>query len=157
MKSFVINIYILFLLGCGLVNVKLKREIKQLDFRIEINQILSGTYTQDVFIISGDKLLILQKYIKKNGRLKIKKIYSKQINATILHEIKHIIDNLMKLENEYIKASLDGICWEINVQNEKTCKKITIENYSVKEINTLFNIINKMIPDKKPKLIDGLF
>ena len=111
-----------------------------------------GDIDENTFVIVGDKFFIFKNSTTKEGQSERKEIYSKRIKEAALKEIKQSSGALFVLEPEYIKAELGGVRWEISLTDNETTKKIIVENYSVKEIDTLFNLINKIIPEKKPIL-----
>ncbi|GAB4450469.1 MAG: hypothetical protein OHK0036_09240 [Bacteroidia bacterium] len=150
MKLSIVNICLFILLGCTSFKQGRQSDIKQVDFSLEIKQFVSGSYTQNTFVIVGDKFFIFQNSTTKEGQSERKVIYSKRVKANSLSEIKHASNLLFSLKSEYIKAAIGGLRWEITLADKERIKKIIVENYSVKELDTLFNLINKIIPDKKP-------
>ena len=152
MKLSIINICLFIFLGCTSFKTGGQGKAKQAAFNLEIKQVVSGSYTQNTFVIVGDKFFIFKNSTTKEGQSERKEIYSKRIKEAALKEIKQSSGALFVLEPEYIKAELGGVRWEISLTDNETTKKIIVENYSVKEIDTLFNLINKIIPEKKPIL-----
>lgn len=149
MKLSLINICFCIFLSCNSFK-SVYDKTTQADFNLEIKQFVSGSYTQQTFVIVENVFFIFQNTTTKEGQLERKKIYSKRIEESVLNEIKQITNSLLALESKYIKAELGGIRWEIILVNKDLTKKIIVENYSVKEIEMLFNLINKIIPNKKP-------
>lgn len=58
------------------------------------------------------------------------------------------------LESHYTDDKwIDGIYWEIEYSLGESSRKIAVGNMGVEEITTLFETINKCIPDDKPTLV----
>ena len=106
-----------------------------------------------MFVFARNELHIFQERILKNGLIKRKEVYFKKINNKVkIDDIKDKSEKIENLESEYISAQLDGLRWEIFVNEGKSSQKVIIENMSIKEINALFEAINVIIPPNKPKL-----
>lgn len=152
MRLSIVNICLFIFLSCASFKQRRQSVIKKINFNLEIKQFVSGSYTQNTFVIVGNKFIIFQNSVTKEGQSKRVKIYSKRIKEASLNKIKQATSVLATLKSEYIKAGLGGVRWEISLIDKEVTKKIIIENYSLKEIDTLFSVINKIIPNKKPIL-----
>lgn len=146
-----IFIYLLICL-CSSSFTSRKYNSKSVNFRLEIKQLVLGSYTHNTFVITENKFYIFEHTPAEDSQLKRKEIYSKKIKQAALDEIIQASNHLYALDSQYIKASLGGIRWEIDLNKSENTKKIIIENNSLKEIDELFNLINKIIPNKKPLL-----
>ena len=85
-------------------------------------------------------------------------------NKTILlkrkltkNEVLDIESALVKLENiesNYTNDTwIDGVHWEINYVLGEISRKIIVENMGVDEVTSLFENVNKFIPDNSPPII----
>jgi hypothetical protein len=135
---------------CNLFNVSSNHEKEDFDnYKLEIKQIVFGG-SNNYFVIENGKITIYQ----LDGDIKTKKIFGNQIKKKYYQEIKNLAVLLDKLDSTYKRPALDGVYLEIQINNKSSSKKIVIENYSVKEVNDLFRLINKFIPRNKPVLYE---
>lgn len=126
------------------------------EYRLEIKQRILPCHNltcNNIFIIQRNKLIILSQVLRNDTMEKYEKIYSRKIDEKDLNEVQTLSMMLKYLENEYIKASLDGIRWEIKLMSGETSKRIIIENYyDIPEIHDVFNFINTLIPKDIPNI-----
>ena len=152
MKMILLYIGLPIFFGCSLSKNNQSKLENEINFNLEIKQNLSGSYVQNTFVFVMDKFFIYESRTTKEGQLTREKIYSRRINANGMSEIKRLSLTLFDLNSHYTKAELGGVHWEINLMYEGKNKQINIESYSVKEINLLFDAINKIIPNDKPAI-----
>lgn len=121
-------------------------------FQLKIKQFVSGASSNHEFIISENKLVLLETKINHKGVSKRKTVMKKKISSAKLNELKNSSEVILQMQREYIKAELGGVRWEIELIFKNTDKKIIIENVAIPEIETVFTIINSLIPIGKPIL-----
>lgn len=120
---------------------------------LRIDQTVSLSYVQYSYILNEGKFIIKEKSINKKGVSKEKRIYAKQLNDGVYKSLKEKIKMIMNLDkNKYITPVLDGVRWKIKMSINDVSKELVVQNYDVPEVKSLFEGLNKLIPDNKPSI-----
>ena len=141
-----------FLVSCGVMS-KTPVEESQSNVYLKIDQTVSGAYSQHSFIFFERRFVIKEKSISKAGESIEKKVYSTRLEDSEYNTLRKKIEAVMKLEKEeYVNPQLGGLRWEINIMLGEESKELVIENANILEVESLFETVNNLIPDKKPSL-----
>lgn len=145
-------IAVFFLVSCGVISTTQVEESKS-NIYLKIDQTVSGAYSQHSFIFFERKLVIKEKLVNKAGESSEKIVYSTRLADNEYNALQDKIEGVMKLEKEdYVNPQLGGLRWEINIMLGEDSKELLIENANIPEVESLFETVNNLVPDKKPNL-----
>lgn len=148
-KTIFIYLFLQVFASCTAVHINADNKV---NFHLEIKQIVSGSYTQNTYVVSENMLKIYEKRSTKDGQLIVRRIFSKKLKLTEIENIETLSNSLFVLKSKYINPQIGGIRWEINITMKEKIKEIIIENDNIVEISALFDAINNIIPNRKPIL-----
>lgn len=127
-------------------------------FEFKIKEIILTDGIKYLYEIKGNELLVYSDIWKYNSKTEeygseIKKREKVKISNEDYEKIKLITRELLSFDSSYCIAKLDGYMWVIDYSIDDVSKKIKLDNYSLKETNEIFKIINKYIRKKKYHLL----
>ena len=130
--------------------------IRQLILPADIN--LKNSNADCLYKLSNNRFEVFTKIwifnsISKENELAYKKKYSTKISIEDYEMIKMISRNMLSFDSSYSVALLDGNQWVIDYVIENNSKRIVLDNYSLKETNEIFSILNKYIRKRKFHLL----
>ena len=122
---------------------------------LEVKQTMLPYSSIDYAYVVTNEYLLVFELKKQNNRIANRKILLKRkLTTEEMLDIESALGKLNNLESTYANdAWIDGIYWEIDYATGETSRKIIVENMEVHEITSLFDTINKLIPDYLPPLI----
>lgn len=152
-KKIIVSIVsIMFLLS---INVYSQTEN---EFEFKIREVIFSESIKYLYEIRGNELLVYSDIWKYNSKTKeygseIKKREKTKISNEDYEKIKLITRELLSFNSSYSVPKLGGYMWIIDYSIDGVSKEIKLVNYSLKETNDIFRIINKYIRKKKYSLL----
>lgn len=128
------------------------------EFEFKIREVILSEGIVTLYEIRGNELLVYSDIWKYNSKTEeygseIKKREKTKISNEDYEKIKLISRELLSFDSSYCIAKLDGYMWRIDYSIDGVSKRIKLDNYSLKETNEIFRIINKYIRKKKYSLL----
>ena len=123
-------------------------------YTLKINQKVLPYSIDYSFVAKNECLMIFELKTKKHSSTNQKNILKKRLTKEEMLDIVSALKKMEHLESHYTDDKwIDGIYWEIEYSLGDSSRKIAVGNMGVEEITTLFETINKCIPDDKPTLV----
>lgn len=148
-------LYITFLMSNNIFSQKENKfniSIRQLILPVNID--IKNSNSDCLFKMTNNYLEVYSKIWKYNSNTRNNElVYKKRIKAKVSDEdykkIKLISKKLLLLDSSYSEPIIDGYMWIIDYSIDNVSRKIKLDNYSLKETNELFSIINKYTKKEK--------
>lgn len=147
-----------------IISVGISAQVKD-DFELNIRQLIlpgdldnKNSNSDCLYKLTNNKFEIFSTVWKRNSKTKenelvYKKRYTTKISIEDYQRIKMICRNMLSFDSSYTIAKLDGDYWRINYVIDGNSKKIVLDNYSLKETNEIFRIMNKYNKKKRYHLL----
>ncbi len=147
-----------------IISVGISAQVKD-DFELNIRQLIlpgdldnKNSNSDCLYKLTNNKFEIFSTVWKRNSKTKenelvYKKRYTTKISIEDYQSIKMICRNMLSFDSSYTIAMLDGDHWRINYVIDGNNKKIVLDNYSLKETNEIFRIMNKYNKKKRYHLL----
>jgi hypothetical protein len=161
MNKQTLNIFIIlfFIGGCNSkkINYSIYENKDKIFIKVIENNVMSPV--DYIYIIDNNNIIVKKGLYIGIGRIKNEnKIFKRKIGQNELNEIIDVVKEriIYQLDSVYIKHVIDGFEWYLEIEYNNYKTKILIENKKVKNVETLFNKINQLLPNKIPKISVGM-
>lgn len=127
-------------------------------FEFKIREVIFSESIEFLYEIKDNELLVYSDVWKYNSKTKeydseVKKREKAKISNVDYENIKLISRELLSFDTSYCTAKLGGYMWIVDYVIDGEQKRIVLNNYSLKEINEIFRILNTYIKKEKYHLL----